>query len=158
MICRVVAELSANHQGSLERALQLVDAAAIAGAWVVKLQTWDPEHMVLDQDYTLRSGPWAGRRLAALYEEAHTPLEWHAHLFAAARARGLEPFSSVFDLPSLAFLQSIGCTRYKIASFEVVDLPLIRAVAATKRPVTLMGWLSPTRRTSPSCSALRSLT
>lgn len=134
---RVVAELSANHQGSLERALALVDAAKAAGAWAVKLQTWDPDAMVLDHEYMLRSGPWAGRRLVDLYREAATPYEWHAPIFQRARAAGLVAFSSVFDRKSLQFLERLECPAYKIASFEAVDLPLIHEVASTGKPVVI---------------------
>lgn len=137
MTVKVVAELSANHRGSLAEAERLVVSASQAGAWGVKLQTWDPELMVMPKEHRLIGGPWAGRELAELYAEARTPWEWHAPIFALAKQLGLEPFSSVFDLPSLDFLEDIGCARYKIASFELVDLRLIRAVAATRKPIVI---------------------
>ena len=137
MTCRIVAELSCNHSGSLERALALVDAVADAGAHAVKLQTWTPGAMVLDRSIVLRDGPWVGTNLAELYEQAHTPWAWHLDIFKRARGRGIEAFSSCFDLDSLRFLESIDCPRYKVASFELVDLRLIRALAATKKPLIL---------------------
>ena len=132
-----MAELSANHNGSLARALALVSAAARAGAHAVKLQTWEPGTMVLDPSIVLREGPWVGRNLAQLYEQAHTPWQWHRPIFEHARMLGIECFSSAFDLPSLQLLESLDCPRYKVASFEIVDLPLIRALAATKKPLII---------------------
>lgn len=133
----MVAEMSANHLGTLSRALELVDAAAAAGADAVKLQTWTPGTMVLDRDYVLESGPWAGRNLAGLYEQAFTPWDWHEPIFNRAYAKGLVPFTSVFDLEALRFLEDLGCPMYKIASFEMVDLPLITAVARTGKPMIM---------------------
>jgi N-acetylneuraminate synthase len=133
---RLIAELSCNHQGTLARARELVHAAALAGASGIKLQTWTPGTMTA-APHVLLKGPWAGRELSELYAEAHTPWEWHEPLFQAAREHGLEAFSSVFDLQALAFLEGIGCPRYKIASFELVDLPLIDAVARTGKPLVL---------------------
>lgn len=137
MTCHIVAELSANHRGTLKNALALVEAAAAAGAHAVKLQTWKPGTMVLDRALVLRDGPWVGRNLSELYEEAHTPWEWHAPIFQHARALGIEAFSSAFDAESVKMLESQGCPRYKVASFEIVDLPLIRTIAATKKPIIL---------------------
>jgi N-acetylneuraminate synthase len=134
---KVVAELSCNHQGTLERAHELVHAAALAGAHAIKLQTWTSDTMVLDRAVVLESGPWAGHNLSQLYAEAHTPWEWHRPLFEAARAHGMEAFSSVFDLDALELLEGLECPRYKIASFELVDIPLIRAVAKTGKPIIL---------------------
>jgi len=134
----VVAELSANHLGSLANALELVDAAAAAGAHAVKLQTWCPGKMVLDRGYVLERGLWAGRNLAELYDEAQTPLEWHGPLLARAKARGIAAFTSVFDMESLAFLEAEHpMPAYKVASFELVDLLLIRAIARTGKPMIL---------------------
>lgn len=134
---KIVAEISCNHQGTLERALELVRAAKEAGADAIKLQTWEPGGMVLDPELVLEDGPWEGRNLQELYAEAHTPWEWHQPIFEAAKEHGIEAFSSVFDHASLAFLQRLGCPRYKIASFEIVDLALIHAVAATRKPIIL---------------------
>lgn len=130
----IIAELSCNHLGSLDRAMRLVQAAADAGADAVKLQTW--WQMALP-GYVIESGPWAGRDLAALYDECATPWEWHKPIFDRCRELGMVGFSSVFDVESLEFLESLGCPIYKIASFEIIDLPLIRAVAATGKPMII---------------------
>lgn len=132
----IVAEMSANHLGSLTRALQIVEAAADAGAGAIKLQTWSPGTMCVS-DYMLEHGPWAGRRLRDLYEEAHTPWEWHKPIFDRARALGLVPFSAAFDAESVDFLETLGVDRHKVASFELVDLPLIRYIASKGKPMIL---------------------
>jgi pseudaminic acid synthase len=132
----IVAEIAAAHNQSKERAEFLIRAAYHAGADAVKFQTWTPDTMVAS-DITLTSGPWAGQSLVELYRKAHTPWEWHKHLAMFAQAQGLSWFSSVFDLKALDFLESLGCPRYKIASFELVDLELIRAVAKTGKPIVL---------------------
>ena len=134
----IVAELSCNHNGSLERALRVVDAAADAGADGIKLQTWSTEAMVVDPDYEMADGPWAGRNLRALYREAQTPWLWHQPIFNHARFRGLIPFSTPFDTDALAFLErEQQCEIYKIASFELVDVHLIKAVAKTGKPMII---------------------
>ena len=134
----IVAELGANHNGSLERAHAIVDAAADAGADAIKLQTWHPDYMVVDKDYTIKGGAWAGRNLAELYREAWTPWVWHEPIFTHAKARGLLPFSTPFDLPSLVFLERCCASEiYKIASFEIVDLRLVAAVARTGKPMII---------------------
>lgn len=133
----VVAEMSANHMGSLDRAHAIVDAAADAGADAIKLQTWSPGSMCIDVSYELTSGPWAGRALVDLYHEAWTPWEWHAPLFEHARSRGLVPFSAAFDRESVDFLETLGVDRHKVASFELVDLPLIRYMASKGKPMIL---------------------
>lgn len=137
MTCRIVAELSCNHEGKLERALALVDAVADAGAHAVKIQTWTPGSMVLDRTLVLRNGPWVGTNLFELYERAQTPEAWIAPIFARARERGIECFASVFDIPAIRELERLGCPRYKVASFELMDLPLIKALVATKKPLIL---------------------
>jgi sialic acid synthase SpsE len=133
----IVAELSCNHGGSLDEAMQLVKDCAEAGADAIKLQTWTPGTMVLDSSLVIESGPWAGRNMVELYEQAYTPWEWHEPLFARARSLGMVGFSSVFDAGALAFLESIHCPMYKIASFEIVDHYLLRLVAATGKPIIL---------------------
>lgn len=133
----IVAEVSANHRGSLEHALKIVEAAAEAGANGIKLQTWQPKRMVSDPHYVIQSGPWAGRNLAALYEEAYTPWRWHPKIFAKARALGMVGFSTPFDTDALEFLEQINCPMYKISSFEITDLELIRAVARTGKPMII---------------------
>lgn len=132
-----VAELSANHLGSLERALALVDAAAKAGADAVKLQTYDPVRMAGNADLRIEAGPWKGRKLVELYREAMTPLNWHKRLFARAGQHGMAGFSSAFSTEDVDALEELGCPVYKIASFELVDLPLIKFAAQTGKPIIL---------------------
>lgn len=136
----LVAELSANHLGSLERALAIVDAAADAGCDAIKLQSFTPATMTLDCDrpgFAIERGPWAGRTLWDLYEEAHTPWAWHGALFARGRARGLTVFSTPFDVDAVARLDALGAPVFKIASFELGDLELIAAAAGTGKPVIM---------------------
>jgi N-acetylneuraminate synthase len=138
----IVAELSANHNGSLDRAFAVVDAVAQAGAHVLKLQTYTADTMTLDVDRPeFRIGGegtlWDGRTLYDLYREGSTPWEWHATIAERCLERGLDWFSSPFDPSAVEFLEALEPAAYKIASFEIVDLPLIRAVAATGRPVVI---------------------
>jgi N-acetylneuraminate synthase len=136
----VIAELSANHLGSLERALAIVDAAADAGCDAVKLQTFTPAAMTLESqagDFHIADGPWQGRSLWELYEEAHTPWDWHPALFARGAARGLVVFSSPFDEQAIEQLDRLGTPAFKIASFELVDLDLIACAARTGKPLIM---------------------
>ncbi len=136
----IVAELSANHHRSLAEAVRLVEAAREAGADAVKLQTYTPDTMTLDIDsplFRLGSGPRAGRTLYRLYAEAYTPWEWQPELKRVACALGLDLFSSPFDRTAVDFLEKLGVPAYKIASFELVDTPLIEYVARTGKPVII---------------------
>ncbi|MFC4111789.1 pseudaminic acid synthase [Nonomuraea zeae] len=138
----VVAELSGNHNGSLERALDIVDAVAAAGAHALKLQTYRPDTLTIDADGpAFRLGDdhdlWGGERLYQLFERAHTPWEWHEPIFERARERGLAAFSSPFDPTAVELLEKLGVPAYKIASSEIVDLPLIRLAAATGKPLII---------------------
>lgn len=133
----IVAELSANHLGSLSRALQIVDAAADAGADAIKVQTWTADTMCLDTNFVLDHGPWKGQRLVDLYREAWLPWEWHKPIFDHARKRGLIPFSAAFDRESVDFLERLGVDRHKVASFELTDIPLIRYMASKGKPMIL---------------------
>jgi pseudaminic acid synthase len=136
----VVAELSGNHNGDLERAIALIRAAKDAGADAVKLQTYTADTITMDAPgewFAIKGGPWDGRRLYELYQEASTPWAWHERLFTEARALGLACFSTPFDPTSVAFLEQLGCPLYKVASFEVVDIPLLACIAATRKPVIM---------------------
>ena len=136
----LIAEMSGNHNRSLERALALVGAAAKSGADAIKLQTYTADTITLDcaaPDFLVEDPKslWAGRRLYELYEEAHTPWEWHKPIMKHAASLGLDCFSSPFDASAVDFLEELGVPAYKIASFEVIDLPLIRKVAETGKPM-----------------------
>ena len=136
----VIAELSGNHNGQLQRALELIDAAAEAGADAVKLQTYTADTITLDHDgpgFLIEDGLWAGRTLHELYSEAFTPYAWHEALFERARARGLIAFSSPFDETAVELLASLDAPAYKIASFELVDLPLVAYAAAKGKPLVM---------------------
>lgn len=138
----LIAEMSGNHNQSLDRALEIVDAAAASGADAVKLQTYTADTMtlnvrtpgfVIDDPNSL----WAGRQLWELYDEAHTPWDWHEPIFERAASHGIHCFSSPFDDTAVDFLQELGAPAYKIASFEMTDLPLIRKVAMTGKPMII---------------------
>jgi N-acetylneuraminate synthase len=136
----VIAELSGNHNQSIARALALIDAAAEAGACAVKLQTYTADTITIDHDgpgFRIEGGLWAGRTLHELYGEAFTPYEWHAPLFEHARARGLIAFSSPFDETAVELLEGLDAPAFKIASFEAIDLPLIRRAARSGRPLII---------------------
>jgi sialic acid synthase SpsE len=130
----ICAEMSANHLGSLSRALEIVEAAAEAGADAIKVQSWSPGSMCVS-DYIIDHGPWAGRKLRDLYAEAELPWDWHSRIFDRARLLGLIPFSAAFDRESVDFLESLGVDRHKVASFELTDLPLIRYMASKGKPM-----------------------
>jgi len=135
----IVAEMSGNHNGNLERAIKIVEAAADAGADAIKLQTYTADTMTLPGAFKIKDpeSPWNGRELHELYQEAFTPWEWHKPLFEKAKSLNLEYFSSPFDESAVNFLESLGVPAYKIASFENTDWPLLKKVARTKKPVIM---------------------
>ncbi len=136
----VIAEVSANHNGKLETAMRIIEEAKKAGADAAKLQTYKPDTITLNcdsEDFKIRGGLWDGRTLYELYEEAHMPWEWHKPLFEHARKVGITLFSSPFDNTAIDLLEDLNAPAYKIASFEAVDLPLIKYAASTGKPMII---------------------
>ncbi|WP_304219128.1 pseudaminic acid synthase [Phenylobacterium aquaticum] len=136
----VICEMSGNHNGSLDRALTLVDAAADTGCDAIKIQTYTADTITMDVDrpeFKIHGGLWDGRSLYELYQEAQTPFEWHAAIFERAAKRGVTIFSSPFDETAIDLLDSLGAPAFKIASFEAIDLPLIRYAAGKGKPLII---------------------
>ena len=135
----IIAEMSGNHNQSLERALEIVDAAALAGAHAIKLQTYTADTITMKGAYTIHdeNSLWNGKELHELYQQAYTPWEWHQPIFERAKEKGLISFSSPFDETAVDFLESLDVPAYKIASFENTHLPLIRKVAQTGKPIII---------------------
>ncbi len=154
----IIAEVSANHGRRLERAVEIVRAAREAGADAVKLQTYTPDTMTIDcreGPFVIRGTPWDGRVLHELYGEAATPWPWHARLQEEAREAGLDLFSTPFDATAVDFLEGLGVPAHKVASFEIVDLPLLRKVGSTGKPVILSTGMASLAEIEEAVSALR---
>ncbi|BAL85663.1 putative N-acetylneuraminic acid synthase [Actinoplanes missouriensis 431] len=154
----IVAEMSGNHNGSLDRALQLVDAAADAGADAIKIQTYTADTMTVDVKhprFQISQGHdlWGGDYLYQLFERAHTPWDWHAPIFERARERGITPFSSPFDRTAVELLEKLDATMYKIASSEITDLPLIRLAASTGKPIIISTGMATLREITSAVEA-----
>jgi N-acetylneuraminate synthase len=136
----IIAEISGNHGGSLERAFELIHAAKAAGADAVKFQTYEPQTLTIrsnKQSFVVETDLWQGRTLFDLYSQAQTPFAWHAHLFSEAQKAGITAFSAPFDPSAVALLEGLDCPFYKIASCELVDIPLIKRVAETGKPMIM---------------------
>lgn len=156
----VIAEMSGNHNQSLERALEIVDAAAASGAHALKIQTYTPDTITIDYDKDLffiedKNSLWKGRKLYDLYAEAMTPWEWHAAIFKRAKEKGIIAFSSPFDETSVDFLESLQVPFYKIASFENNHFPLLKKVAKTGKPVIMSTGISTAADIYESVKVLR---
>ena len=140
-----VAEISANHCGEFKTAKKLIKTAKINGADAVKLQTYTPDTMTIKSNkkyFKVKNGLWKGYGLWDLYDKAHTPLSWHKELFLYAKKLGITIFSTPFDETAVTFLEKLNCPIYKISSFEMTDLPLIKRVALTKKPIIISTGLS----------------
>jgi len=154
----IIAEMSANHNGQIDTAFKIIEEAKKAGADAIKMQTYRPDTITLNSDlpdFQIKGTLWEGRTLYELYEMAHTPWEWHRPLFDHARALGITIFSSPFDTTAIDLLEDLGAPAYKIASFEAVDLPLIRYAAATGKPMIISTGMADVEEIGEAIAAAR---
>lgn len=154
----IIAEMSANHNGRLEVALDIISKAKLAGADAVKMQSYTPDTITLDShapEFIIKGGLWDGQRLYDLYKQAHTPWDWHKPIFDHAKSVGITVFSSAFDNTAVDLLEDLGTPAYKIASFEAVDLPLIRYAASTKKPMIISTGMADAEEISEALAAAR---
>lgn len=156
----VIGEMSGNHNGDVDRALQIVDAVATAGATALKIQTYTADTLTIDADtepFRVKGdhGLWGGRNLYSLYQEAHTPWEWHKPIFDRAREHGLIPFSTPFDPTAVEFLENLGVALYKTASAEIIDLPLMREIARTGKPMVVSTGMATLSEIDAAVNAIR---
>lgn len=154
----IIAEMSANHNGSLDNARQIIAMAKQAGADAVKLQTYRPDTLTLDMntsDFMIEGGLWGGQSLYQLYDSAYMPWAWHQPLFDYARQQGITIFSSPFDTTAVDLLEDLNTPAYKIASFEAVDLPLIRYVASTRKPLIISTGMADAQEIAEAIEAAR---
>jgi len=157
----IIAELSANHGGDLNRAKKSIEIAAKSGASAVKIQTYTPDTMTINctlPDFLVSEGLWANRSLYDLYTEAYTPFEWHEDLFTTASECGITIFSTPFDETAVDLLESLGTPAYKIASFEIIDLPLIRYIAGKNKPILMSTGMASKEEVEQAVRTVREIT
>lgn len=156
----IIAEISANHNGNMDKALRLIEIAKDSGADAVKIQTYTADTMTLNVDkeqFKIKGGLWDGRTLYDLYEEAHTPWEWHKKMFDHAKKVGITLFSSPFDETAIDFLQELGAPAFKVASFEATDIPLIEYMGKQKKPIIMSTGMANFAEITESVNALKKM-